>query len=161
MLALASLSLDSVGWRVPVLNSWFLNFLVDYLINIFSSCTEVLVQRTESTTVWAWLWSVDSKSAFSFVGDFNCHHSEWLVYRVTNAHRAAAIDFATMADCCQLVRGHIHWGGVILDLVLNNVPNLCQVSVGLSVGSLDLRPVLIRASAFPCFQEWIGGVYIV
>ena len=30
--------------------------------------------------------SVDPKSVFCFVGDFNCHHSEWLGSRVTDAH---------------------------------------------------------------------------
>ena len=30
--------------------------------------------------------SVDPKSVFCFVGDFNCHHSEWLGSRITDAH---------------------------------------------------------------------------
>ena len=35
MLALVSLSLDSVDSRVSAVNLWFLNFLVDYLIFVF------------------------------------------------------------------------------------------------------------------------------
>ena len=38
--------------------------------------------------------SVDPKSVFCFVGDFNCHHSEWLGSRITDAHGVAAFDFA-------------------------------------------------------------------
>ena len=43
--------------------------------------------------------SVDRKSVFCFVGDFNCHYSKWLGSRITDAHGVAAFDFATVADC--------------------------------------------------------------
>ena len=42
--------------------------------------------------------SVDPKSVFCFVGDFNCHHSEWLGSRINDDHGVAAFDFATVAD---------------------------------------------------------------
>ena len=73
--------------------------------------------------------SVDPKSVFCFVGDFNCHHSEWLGSRITDAHGVAAFDFATVADCFQLVNGPTHRAGGVLDLVLTNVPDLCNVHV--------------------------------
>ena len=56
------------------------------------------------------------------MGDFNCHHSEWLDSRVTNIHGVAAFDFATLTDCSHLVRWPTHRGGGILDLVLTDVP---------------------------------------
>ena len=62
--------------------------------------------------------SVEPKSVFCFVGDFNCHHSEWLRSRITDAHCVAAFDFATDADCSQLVNGPTHRAGDVLDLVL-------------------------------------------
>ena len=49
--------------------------------------------------------SVDPKSVFCFVGDFNCHHSEWLGSRITDAHVVGAFDFTPVADCTQLVNG--------------------------------------------------------
>ena len=55
--------------------------------------------------------SVDRKSVFCLVGDFNCHHSEWLGSRITDAHGVAVFDFATVADCSQLVNGPTHRAG--------------------------------------------------
>ena len=81
--------------------------------------------------------SVDPKSVFYFVGDFNCHHSEWLGSRITDAHGVAAFDFATVADCSQLVNGPTHRAGGVLDLVLTNVPDLCNVHVHGNVGRSD------------------------
>ena len=40
--------------------------------------------------------SADPKSVFCFVADFNCHHSDWLGSRITDAHGVAAFDFATL-----------------------------------------------------------------
>ena len=73
--------------------------------------------------------SVDPKSVFCFVCDFNCHHSEWLGSRITDAHGVAAFDFATVADCSQLGNEPSHWAGGVLDLILTNVPDLCDVHV--------------------------------
>ena len=81
--------------------------------------------------------SVDPKSVFCFVGDFNCHHSEWLGSRITDAHGVAAFDFVTVADCSQLVNGPTHRAGGVLDLVPTNVPDLCNVHVHGNVGRSD------------------------
>ena len=81
--------------------------------------------------------SVDPKSVFCFVGDFYCHHSEWLGSRITDAHGVAAFDFATVTDCSQLVNGPTHRAGGVLDLVLTNVPDLCNVHVHGNVGRSD------------------------
>ena len=53
-------------------------------------------------------------------------HSEWLGSHITDAHGVAAFDFATVADCSQLVNGPTHRAGGMLDLVLTNVPDLCN-----------------------------------
>ena len=81
---------------------------------------------------------VNPMSVFCFVGDFNCSHSEWLGSRITDAHGVAAFDFATVADCSQLVNGPTHRAGSVLDLVLTNVPNLCDVNVQGNVGRTDI-----------------------
>ena len=95
--------------------------------------------------------SVDHKSVFCFVGDFNCHYSEWLGSRITDAHGVAAFDFATVADCSQLVNEPTHRAGGVLDLILTNVPDLCNVHVHGNVGwsdhaslgvALNLSPVV-------------------
>ena len=49
----------------------------------------------------------------------------------------AAFDFATVADCSQLVNGPTHRAGGGLDLVLTNVPDLCHVHVHGNVGRSD------------------------
>ena len=81
--------------------------------------------------------STDPKSAFCFLGDFNCHHMEWLGSPRTNAHGVAALDFATLSDCTQLVRGPTHRNGGTLDLILSNMPDLCRVTVGCCIGKSD------------------------
>ena len=82
--------------------------------------------------------SVDPKFDFCFVEDFNCHHSEWLEslmsMSITDAHGVAAFDFATVADCSQLVNGPTHMVGGVLDLVLTNAPDLCDAHVHGNVG---------------------------
>ena len=47
------------------------------------------------------------------------------------------LDFATVADCSQLVNGPTHRAGGVLDLVLTNVPDLCNVHVHGNVGRSD------------------------
>ena len=56
----------------------------------------------------------DARATFLFVGDLNGHHQEWLVSTTTNRHGVAAIYFATVSGCNQLVVGPTH-----------AVPNLC------------------------------------
>ena len=62
--------------------------------------------------------SVDPQSGFRFVGDFHCHHSEWLASRINDTHGVAGLDLVTVADCSQSVNGPIHIAGRVLDLVL-------------------------------------------
>ena len=51
----------------------------------------------------------DQKAVFIFVGDFNAHHWEWLTsVSPTDAHGRAALDFANVSGCTQLVSGPIH-----------------------------------------------------
>ena len=45
--------------------------------------------------------TVDPKSVFGFVSDFNYYHSEWLGSLIADAHGAAAFYFATVTDCSQ------------------------------------------------------------
>ena len=49
----------------------------------------------------------------------------------------AAFDFATVADCFQLVNGPTYRAGGELDLFLTNVPALCDVHVHGNVGRSD------------------------
>ena len=93
--------------------------------------------------------SVNPKSVICFVADFNCHHSEWLGSRITNAHGVAAFDFATVADCSQLVNGPTHRAGGVLDLVLTNVPDLCNVHVHGNVGRSDHASLGIALNLSP------------
>ena len=65
--------------------------------------------------------SKDPKSVFCFLCDFNCHHMEWLGSHRTDSHGIAALHFATLADCSQLVKEPTHCAGVVLDLVMSNV----------------------------------------
>ena len=62
------------------------------------NCYLFVVYRSASTDdrvfdclceVMGSIQSVDPKSVFCFVGDFNCHHSEWLGSLLTDAHIVA------------------------------------------------------------------------
>ena len=81
--------------------------------------------------------SVDLNSVLCFVCDFNCHHSEWLRSRITDDHGVAVFDFVTVANCFQLVNGPTHRAGGVLDLVLTNILDLCNVNVHGNVGESD------------------------
>ncbi len=64
----------------------------------------------------------DRKAAFVSVGDYNAHHREWLEsVSPTDSHDRAALDFANISGCSQLV-GPTHLAGNQLDLVLTDVP---------------------------------------
>ena len=81
--------------------------------------------------------SMDKKAVFCFLGDFNCHHQEWLGSPRTDSHGRMARDFSSLSDCRQLVVGPTHRDGGTLDLVLTDVPDLCKVSLGCHVGRSD------------------------
>ena len=125
---------------VLVVSSWSLRFRVNGWIVICLLCIEAQVRMTECLIVFVKLWGASSQLILSlsfFVGDFNCHHSEWLGSRITDAHGVAAFDFATVADSSQLVNGPTHRAGGVLDLVLTNVPDLCNVHIHGNVGRSD------------------------
>ena len=84
-------------------------FMVAKIQGQLLNCYLFVVYRSPSTDdnpeclivfvkLWGSIQSVDPKSAFCFVGDFNCHHSEWLGLRITDAHGVAAFDFATVLN---------------------------------------------------------------
>ena len=80
--------------------------------------------------------SVDVKSCFQFVGDFNGHHVEYGSPR-TDRSGLAAMDFSSESGCEQLVRGPTHALGGALDLLFTDVPELVKVSVVAPIGSSD------------------------
>ena len=45
-----------------------------------------------------------ARASFLFEGDLNGHHQEWLGSTTTNPHGVAALDFATVSGCVQLVQ---------------------------------------------------------
>ena len=47
----------------------------------------------------------DIRASFLLVGDLNGYHLEWLGSTITNRHGVAAVDFATVSGCDQLVVG--------------------------------------------------------
>ena len=59
--------------------------------------------------------AADTRASFLFV-DLNGHHQEWLGSTTTNRHGVAALDFATVTGCDELVIGPTHAGGGTLDL---------------------------------------------
>ena len=93
--------------------------------------------------------SADPKSVFCFVGDFNCHHSEWLGSRITDIHGVGVFDFATVADCSQLVNEPTHRAGGVLDCILTNVPDLCDVHVHGNVCRLDHASLSVSLNLSP------------
>ena len=80
--------------------------------------------------------SMDRKSCFLFVGDFNIHHVAYGSPR-TDRSGLSAMDFSSESGCEQLVHGLTHVHGGALDLLFTDVPELVNVSVDASIGSSD------------------------
>ena len=109
LFALVLLFCDRKGSSVLVVSSWLLIFLVKSWFVICLLSIVALVWTKECLIVFVKLWGASSRLIlslfFCFVGDFNCHYSEWLGSRITDAHVVAAFEFATVADCSQQVNG--------------------------------------------------------
>ena len=80
------------------------------------------------------------------VGDLNGHHQEWLGSSTTNRHGVAALDFATVSGCDQLVIGPTHARGGTLDLLMTDVPDLVRVAVVAPLCSSDHSSTSIAIS---------------
>ena len=83
----------------------------------------------------------DIRASFLFVCDLNGHHQEWLGSTTTNRHGVAAIDFAIVSGCDQLVVCTTHARGVTLDLLLTDVLDLVRVAFVEQIGNSDHSPI--------------------
>ena len=97
---------------------------------------------TEMATVQA----ADARASFLFVCDLNGHHQKLLGSTTTNRHGVAALDFATVSGCDQLVIGQTHVRGGTLDLLMTDVPDLVWVAVVAPLGSSDHSSLSIAIS---------------
>ena len=80
----------------------------------------------------------DRKSSFIFVGDLNAHHQEWLnSTSATDRHGIAALDFANLSGCVQLINEPTHQLGNCLDLLLTDVPGVVDSVVKPPLGGSD------------------------
>lgn len=81
---------------------------------------------------------VDAKSSFTFLGDLNAHHQDWLnSVSVTNGNGLAALDFANVTGCEQLINDPTHVSGNCLDLVLTESPGVVKTAVLAPIGTSD------------------------
>ena len=83
--------------------------------------------------------AADARESFLFVGDLNADHQEWLGSTTMNCHGVAALDFATVSACDQLVIGPTHARGRTLNLLMTDVPDLVRVAVVAPLGSLIIH----------------------
>ena len=90
--------------------------------------------------------AADALASFLFVGDLNGHHQEWLGSTTTNRRGVAALDFATVSGCDQLVIGPTHARGGTLDLPMTDVPDLVRVAVVAPLGSSNHSSLSIAIS---------------
>ena len=70
----------------------------------------------------------------------------------TNSHGVAALDFATVSGCDQLVIGPTHARGGTLDLLMTDVPDLVRLAVVAPLGTSDhlsLSIAISMAQAIP------------
>ena len=65
-------------------------------------------------TAMAAVQAADARASFLFVCDLNGLHQEWLGSTTTNRHGVAALDFATVSGCDQVVIGPTHARGELL-----------------------------------------------
>ena len=92
------------------------------------------------------------RASFPFVPDLNSHHREWLGSTTINRHRVAAVDFATVSDCGQLVVSPTHATCGPLDLLMTDVPDQVRIAVVASIGNSDhssLSIVISMAQVVP------------
>ena len=78
--------------------------------------------------------------------------SSGVVGLTNNSHGVAAFDFATVSGCDQLVVFSTRARGGILDLLMNDVPDLIQVAVVAPIGNSDhssLSVIISTAQAVP------------
>ena len=97
-------------------------------------------------TAMAPVQAADARASFQFVGDLNGHHQEWLGSTTMNRHGVAALDFATVSGCDQLVIGPTHAHGGTLDLLMTDVPDQVQVAVVAPLGRSDHSSLSIAIS---------------
>ena len=84
------------------------------------------------------------------MGDMNSDHQESLGSTTTNCHGVAALDFATVSGCDQLVTGQTHACGGTLELLMRDVPDLVRVAVVAPPDSSDhssLSATILMAQA--------------
>ena len=97
-------------------------------------------------TAMASVQAADARASYVFVGDLNDHHQEWLGSSTTNRHGVAALDFATVSGCDQLVIGTTHARGGTLYLLMTDVPDLVRVAVVAPLDSSDHSSLSIAIS---------------
>ena len=97
-------------------------------------------------TAMAAVRAADARASLLFVGDLNSHHQEWLGSTTTNRHDVAALDFATVLGCDQLVIGPTHASGGTLDLLMTDVLDLVRVAVVAPLGRSDHSSLLMAIS---------------
>ena len=97
-------------------------------------------------TAMAAVQAADARASFLFVGYLNGHHQERLGSTTTNRHGVAALDFATVSGCDQLVIGPTHARGGTLDLLMTDVPDLVRVAVVAPLGRSDHSSLSITIS---------------
>ena len=90
-------------------------------------------------TAMAAVQAADARASFLFVDDLNSHYQEWLDSTTTNRHGVAALEFATVSGCDQLVIGPTHARGGTLDLLITDVPDLVRVAVVAPLGSSTIH----------------------
>ena len=82
--------------------------------------------------------AADRKSVFVFVGDVNAHYREWLhSISATDRSGSAALDFANLSGCKQLVDKSTHHSGNCLDLLFTDVPGIVDSTVRPPLGNSD------------------------
>ena len=61
----------------------------------------------------------------------------WVLYTSKNRHGVAALNFANVSGCDQLVTGPTHVRGGTIDILMIDVPGLVRVAVVAPLGSSD------------------------
>ena len=97
-------------------------------------------------TAMAAVQAADARASFLFVGDFNDHHQEWIGSTTMNCHGVAALEFATVSGCVQLVIGPTLARGGTLDLLMTDVPYLVRMAVVAPLGRSDHSSLSIAIS---------------
>ena len=103
---------------------------------------------------------VDRKAVFSFAGDLNAHHQEWLgSISGTDCHGVAANDVSNLSGCNHLIDGPTHRLSNCLDLLVTDAPGVVDCVVDALLGNSNHSCISTILFFYPKYYVFAQGLH--